>query len=174
MTQDTVSDLERKLRQDAERVSDTQNHSTPVAELLERHSERQRQNNLVRAAGVTLLAFAIPAAWVASLLSTNGAASKGVTMQPSQDKLVVVAPPSVPQPAERNSVLDPGTANDGAQIVPIMFVRTNAAGEQVLVHGLYVPQRSESIDISQLSQVQQRAVRTVLGMAKPPETQRPF
>jgi hypothetical protein len=114
---------------------------------------------------------------LASLLlqpSINDTAGIDETIQPSNEELVVAVPPSLPTPAEPISVVDQGTVNDSANLVPIVLMRTNADGEQMFIPGLYVPARSESIDLSQLSQAQQRAVRTVLGMEKPPETQTPF
>ena len=71
-------------------------------------------------------------------------------------------------------MVDPGTTHASAGFVPIVLVRTNADGEQVFVPGLYIPERSESIDFSRLSQAQQRAVRVVLGLQKKPETRRPI
>ncbi len=178
MKPDPVSDLERQLRQDAKRVMATQNHSAPVAALLERHVERQRQRKLVRSAGFTLLAVVIPTVWVASLflhpsISSTARIDK-TTHRTSNENIVVVAPPLVPAPAELTVEVDPGTTNAFSDLVPILLVGTNVDGEQVFVPALYVPARPESVLVSQLSQVQQRAVRAVLGLEKPSETQMPF
>ena len=178
MKQDPVSELEKRLCRDAKRVLDIQDHSAPVATLLERHGERQRQRKRVRSAGITLLAVVVPAVWVASVLlqpSASGTARIDETGQRTTPmNIVVTAPPPVPTPRESVQEVDPGTTIASSHLVPILLVGTNADGEPVFVPGLYVPERHVSVDVSQLSQAQQRAVRTVLGLEKPHETQRPF
>jgi hypothetical protein len=178
------------LRDDAERVRDAQDVSPPIASLLERHASRQRRRQVTRYAAAAVVPVAIIAAWLASGLLQPA----GDQFNPSGggDEAITEAVPSVPEPIEPSRDLVPqaiaaeapqetergeGTpivANFDTRVIPIMLVRTGADGEQQLVPGLYIPEHSESIDLSQLSEAQQRAVRKVLGLPKQRERRKPI
>lgn len=179
MNEHNLSDLETRLRQDAERILETQNHAAPVAELLQRHSGRQRRRIRIRLAGVMLLlAVVLPAAWLASGLHRpppSETGPLGMTQQSAiGDRAVVETPPIVPEFAEPNGIIDPDALHAIAGARPIIFVRINADGEQVSIPGWYIPPRSKSIDFSLLSPAQQRAVREVLGLKQGTETRKPI
>ena len=182
MNESPLNDLESRLRQDAEQVLETQSHAAPVAELLRRHDIRSRRRILVRNAGLALLVIVLPAAWFVSGLLRSPARELAVddktTPSESEEKLVVESPRSVPESGESivpvRSTEDPDARQPGTGFIPIVMTGINADGEQISIPAWYLPERSESIDFSQLSPAQQRAVREVLGLKDSPENQRPI
>lgn len=178
MNSDPLSELKTRLRQDAQKLSKTRNRSAPVAALLERHSDRRRRRKLLRSVGLILVAVVLPGGWVAShvlMKPPDGIASNNKSMPSAAgEQRVVERAPFDPSPTKPGSMVDQGTMHAGAGFVPIVLVRTNTNGEQMLVAGLYIPERSESIALSRLSQAQQRAVRMVLGLKKKSETRMPI
>lgn len=178
MKDDPLSDLETRLCQDAARVLEMQTRAAPIADLLERHAARKRRERRVRSIGLTLLAMSVPAAWAAFALlrpSPSDIAPAGMPTPAAPSEIdLVAAPPSGPGPVVPNHAVSPSATHGSSDIVPIVLLHTNADGEQVLIPGLYIPERSESIDFSRLSQAQQRAVRAVLGLEKKPDTRRPI
>ena len=192
---DPGSKLEARLRNDAERVLEAQDVLPPVAGLLERHAIRQRCRRSARYAAAVVVPVAIAAAWLAlglarpagDELNPSGGVDEAIAeavpsvsvpsvsepIEPSPDPVPETSASEKPWAAERNETT-PRFANLEARVIPIMLVRTTADGEQKLVPGLYIPEHSQSIDLSQLSEAQQRAIREVLGLPKQRERRKPI
>ena len=177
MNRDALSELEARLRHDAQRVLKTRNQAAPIVKILQRHHRRQQRNTLVRIAGLILLALAVPTIWIASAppdRSPDHIATVNKSAQSDPTKERVVPNPSALSKDERTHFPRRETTEPSASFVKIVLVGTNVDGDQVLMPGLYIPERSESIDLSRLSQAEQRAVREVLGLQKKPRMQRPI
>ena len=177
MNDDSLSDLETHLQRDAERMLNWGNYVPPTTGLMQRHENHLRRKRRRRNVGVTLLAGAIIAAWatlgriqpVPESGEIAGEREKSAPREPLVQSSRAV--PDASESSERDEVI--GVPPE-AGYVPVVLVRRNAQGKPLFVPALYVPESSELIDFSRLSQPQQRAVRAVLGLEQKPKTRKPI
>jgi hypothetical protein len=180
--------MEQRLRDEADRLLLSHGGEPPTSALVAEHRRRLRVRRVTRtvccAAGVLLLlgtAGLVGALWPENRLADHPPAPKRARSivprvnetndhqpggRPFNDSL---AKPSPGEPL-LTLVAPASDVAHGSPVVPVFITVPEGDRQRVIAAGIYVPERTQEVDLSNLSPAEQHAVRQVLDI---PEDQIP-